>query len=178
MQNCTVAIGFFGLLRTNASIANIKRNVIRSLEHDCSVSVFAHTFSVRKMTNPRSREYNVKIDGRRVTHFNPTGWIVESQERFEPTITEWSGPYDRNTNLNVFRATYSIKRVAQLIQNAEKNRLEAFTFWAFVRPDTWFFEPVRIPDSPIYSEIAVPNFSHNWGVNDRSAIGWREPMIV
>ena len=84
--------------------------------------------------------------------------------------------YTESMMLNVYRAYYSLAQVAQLLQAHERAAAFRYTDIVIARPDIAYLTPLRWTHRPD-DVITVPNFAHNFGVNDRFAYGRRAAML-
>ena len=145
-KSCTLAIGFFGLVRNiKHTLKSMQVNLTGSLSVDCNVSLFAHTLSVQALTNSRSNEYNERVDSRDILKLDMVRFEIQDQESLDDLFHNLTGPYDNNTNRNVFRAMYSMQRVATLISLHEEYLSRPFDLWLFARPDVRYVRTVRVP---------------------------------
>ena len=186
-----VCICFFGLTRSlNYTYDSIKKNLLDILEqNNIEYDIYLHTYNLKVLTNPRSDEYNEKLDTNEFKLLNPKEFIIDNQnefdKKFDYDIIKKYGDtwYDDYKSLyNLIRQLNSLKQVTSLIINKCM-----YDKYIYIRPDLLVKTELNIK---YIKYISTHNylFTPNWGkwiapaicrstnssdvgTNDRFAIG-------
>lgn len=179
-----VAILFFGMIRNvRHTLPSIESALFRRVRQlDPNFDVFAHTLAVAQLTNRRSGERGVPVNASDVYQLRPAAAQIEEQRHVDRRFKGWSNrirdrSQDTNSVTNVYRSKYSLYKVSQLLVRHERNAGVRYDPVVVARPDVRYILPVPLPDGFPAATVAVPDFHHWSGVNDRFAIGSRDTMV-
>ena len=186
-----VCICFFGLTRSlNYTYDSIKKNLLDILEqNNIEYDIYLHTYNLKVLTNPRSEEYNEKLDTNEFKLLNPKEFIIDNQnefdKKFDYDIIKKYGDtwHDDYTSLyNLIRQLNSLKQVTSLIINKCM-----YDKYIYIRPDLLVKTELNIKYIKYISThnyLITPNWgkwgappscrsttSLDGGINDRFAIG-------
>lgn len=197
-----IAIGLFGLLRYNSTMANFERFLLEPLlnhrPEPYTVDVFLHTNVVSRLTNPRTKEVGAELPGPlEWTGFAPCRYTLEDQSVLDIKLAKHKKALrrERKRDLyedggasleNLLRALYSLKETSHLIEARESQLGVKYHTVVSVRVDAIFTREVPgdiyhyVRRSPV-AKLFVPHFGCSINqellMNDRFAIGAREAML-
>ena len=153
-----VAICFFGLTRNlkPLTLNMLELNIYNSLKkNNIDYITFLHTYSLKSITNPRSKEYNVELIKDDWKKLNPNYYLIECQDIFDNQF-DWQSIYKYgdawNDNFislqNLIRQLNSLKKVTQLMakykSNITNNSINEFDAVIYLRPDQLYYTPLDI----------------------------------
>ena len=180
-----VCICFYGLTRSLKYTYNsIKLNLLDILEeNDIQYDIYLHTYNLEILTNPRSKEFNEKLDIEEYKILNPKEYIIDNQDEFDKKFNydivksygdTWLDNY--KSIYNLIRQLNSLKKVTYLINNKD-----TYDKYIYVRPDLLFKTKLNINYIKYLSKqnyLFTPNWG-KWrgGINDRFAIGNYKSII-
>lgn len=190
-QDATTAIAFFGLMR-NARIytfSSIAEKILAPLE---GADIFVHSFS---KTEDKGVMIDVLSD---VEKFQPCVQRLDSSYPFE--IQEASRRVEEKTNAlismyhtqhlplsptgynsktlqNWMSSRYSINALSSMIRDREVVRGRLYERIVLARPDLMYRTSIPWQLTLKEDVVAVPNFHHCTGINDRFAFGSRSAML-
>lgn len=182
-----VALCFYGLARNlNLTRASLIVNLVDPLRSTAgAVDVFVHGLLTRldasNRTKLASRDIQYMPDW---TFARPCGLLLEDQVEADTAaklseiaaqFAQQQFGYELSTSMNFVRAYYSIGRVAGLVRQQQSRSGMLYSHVVLARPDTGLLAP--LPRLPPAGMIAVPNFQHWRGVNDRFAMGDAGAML-
>ena len=180
-----VCIGFYGLTRSlKYTLPNIKKNIFQPLKNaNIEYDIALHTYNMKKLTNPRSKEFNVRLDPNEYKLLHPKWVRVTNQDRFDRAyapifqrVGKRGNPWnDGGQSLkNLTRQLNSLRVLANIIPNDQN-----YDLFIFLRPDHIFYGPLNIQailELARPGTIITPSWGNYGGVNDRLAIG--EPAVI
>lgn len=157
-------------------------------EANLSYKIFMHTWSIVG-DEQRVRQYNCKekIDYDEYKLMNPDFYEIAPQEDFLTNINMddyfykdvWTakghcgnGEWLQKLVKNHICALGSLRNVYNMVENAVNEKGYKFKHVIFIRPDAYFTQPLQLEKILPLKEntIAIPNFDHCEGYNDRFAI--------
>lgn len=185
----------YGMFRgTGLTMPAYRRNVAAPLRRTHgSVDLFVHAM-VQERLDAHQRGHE---DGRRLLpnaldelrQLAPCRFTAEDQGsvdgRLKPRLPRslpGGAGYDAQQVLNLYRASYSMSAVADILVAHETRSAHKYGLVAVARPDTAMLAPL-LP-LPAHAReaaergIVVPDFMHFLGLNDRFALGARDPMVT
>ena len=189
-----VALSFHGAFRSDAyTLQSIIVNLLTPLHSaGCVVDVFLHsllTLGEGQAAPGASLAYG---------HWHPCRFSADGQEAIDSmlNVTKSAGRtllvakrnqkkfrantvsfsrYNENVYANIFRAKYSLYRVANLISMHELEAKFKYTHIVSARPDLWYGSPLLF--DPQFRGVRIPDFHHYGGLNDRFAFGDARSMM-
>ena len=181
-----VAIVFFGLIRCGKkSWPSIKSNfldVLSNTQHiayDC----FCHTYDLKKINNPRSKEINVCVED--IEYYanllGTTKLKIENQEQVVDKVTNLSSytkhgdPWnDKFKSLqNLLRQLHSLREATRMWQEHNKD----YNAVLYLRSDLLYNDPIDMQalnwvlTDQTKNRIVIPSWDDGGGLNDRFAYG-------
>lgn len=176
MSKKKVVLLFWGLTRSlKYTFGSIYENVIKQLHlMNYIVCISIHTYTLDYLTNARSREHGLKLNKEEWSYFVPNYFKIEVQEDVMKNIDlpsyrkltrdPWKNGYKSFDNMVLgMRSQYlSYQNVKHL----------HFEYYIYLRPDVFYVDKLNYKMLYCCNEntIAVPNFGHYGGCNDRFAI--------
>lgn len=183
--NCKVAICYFGLTRSVTKVyQSHHKNIFHILEENSvDYDIYMHTWSLKGKQRVNTNAIDRKIDYDEYQLLHPNYYKIEDQEKFtnhldfrnyfdqklwlevgdDPEYGEWPPLLI----LNHLCALESQKRVTEMvIENGSH-----YDFILYLRPDVEFHKALDIASilALKHQEIAIPDFDHGEGYNDRFA---------
>lgn len=182
-----VCVGFYGLTRSlKYTFPNLQKTIFQPLKNaGIEYDVALHTYNMKKLTNLRSKEFNVKLDQNEYKLLKPKWVCITNQARFDrkyrsnlKRINAKGNPWKKDDNgqslKNLTRQLNSLHILSNIIPTNEE-----YDLFIFIRPDQIFKNPLNIIEILNLTKpgtIITPNWGHYGGVNDRLAIG--EPNVI
>jgi hypothetical protein len=179
-----IAICYWGMTRSTKYVYNSHfNNLFNVLKNNSfDYKVFMHTWKVENDQNIIWENVsNIPIDYQEYTLLQPDFYKIEDQKLFKDTLKfsdyfnkELYDKYGGDTPnewrpqliMNHLCALESQKRVYQTVNNMS----EKFDYIIFIRPDVLLLNKLDINIFNNRFDIAIPNYDHNEGLNDRFAI--------
>jgi len=181
-----VALCFWGLTRSlKYTLKSIQKQIITPLKDaNIEYKIFVHTYEFESAYhNPRSKEQNIKLDFQEYKLLEPDYFQIENQDEIKEKINlkqyrTQPDPWENNyiSMDNFLCAMYSKKQLGAMIQNSE----ETFDACVFLRPDTFFLNPLDIHYFSLLqnNRICAPNFHLFPDFNDRFLICSQKHMLT
>lgn len=176
MHKRKVVLLFWGLTRSlKYTLNSIYTNVIKQLHlMNYIVCISIHTYMLDYLTNARSREKNLKLDKKEWAYLAPNYYKIEEQQDVIKNIDlpsyrkltkdPWKDKYKSFDNMVLgMRSQYmSYQNVKHLY----------FDYYIYLRPDVFYVDKLKYNMLSCCNDntIAIPNFGHYGGCNDRFAI--------
>lgn len=181
-----IAICFFGLTRSLQYTKHSITNIFEVLDkNDITYTTFLHTYDKSFLSNPRSNEFDCKLDIEEYKLLNCHHHSVTNQESFLSSLPKqylqflkikgdaWKDQYVSFTNF------LCQLNSLQIVTSMWKSDDHSFDLIMYLRPDLLYNELV-IDD--LYMSIRqqcifTPNYHQCTGLNDRIAIGPPQLMV-
>jgi hypothetical protein len=168
-----IAICYWGLTRSTKKVYKSHHEKFFNTLNNYTYDVFMHTWSTNE--NLIWEEHpGIGIDYGEYHLLSPNYYQLDNQDDFLSTIT--FSDYYKENHVNEWRpklirnhlcALESLKRVANMVLNTGKK----YKYVIFIRPDVMINTIFDINFLSLNEkEIAIPNFDHCEGYNDRFAI--------
>ncbi len=188
-MNKDICLCFFGLIRSGEETSsNVQKNIIEILQKNkLSYDVYLHTYDLKFINNPRSKEINCSLNIDDYKLFNPDFLSITDQSLFDKSynlkeVNKNGDPwYDKCKSLkNLLRQLNSLMIVTDLWINKGNN----YKCFIYLRSDLKYskldINAVKdIIKNPDKNNIYVPMWQVNpkFQCNDRFAIGTKSSIL-
>eukprot|EP00002_Diphylleia_rotans_P004110 TRINITY_DN12964_c0_g1_i1.p1 TRINITY_DN12964_c0_g1~~TRINITY_DN12964_c0_g1_i1.p1 ORF type:complete len:306 (-),score=36.85 TRINITY_DN12964_c0_g1_i1:318-1235(-) len=189
-----VAVCLYGLVPRSIMYTHksIEENIIQSLEKEgYAVDVFAHSFLLEVLSNPRSRERSQVLDSNQMFLLRYSDYVLENQTKvdeylnfkvFERFGSAWEFQGDKTFNSlhNLLRQLYSLQEVWNIMNRYANKFKYNYTAVVLARPDCYYesslsLRTFQLSDNTIY----IPHyFNIARQLNDRFAVGTMKSSYV
>lgn len=184
-----VAICFFGLTRSlrKYTFKSIKKNIFQPLrKNNYEYDVFLHTYNLKQINNPRSREINIELDPVEYKLLRPKSNLIEDQNEIDKTfdfdfyLKNGDPWHDNGLSLkNLLRQLHSLHKVTEILDDYIKKTKVSYDWVIYSRPDLEFYSPIDIFNKKSEDNIIyIPTFASFGGYNDRFAYGSLSTMRI
>lgn len=181
-----VAVCLYGLISRSLKYTHksIEENIVHALEEEgYEVDLFAHSFKLHSLTNPRSFELEKQLNTSDVFHLKYTDYMVENQTLvdnylnfhvFEKFGSAWQEQRETNFHSlrNILRQLYSLRLSWHVMNRYANNCKHNYTAVILARPDCYYEQKVTIRSLELRDDLVhLPYYDNiEQQFNDRFAI--------